>query len=771
MFSKFFLPLILVLSLLSMSCSKWLDEEPKPNNAIELDKDETRCLRNWSDIMDRYLTGSSSRYEIEDFWNCLDAVFTHFQVHYPGNDRGEYKINILAKFVTKFFLRHEIPSSFVERFKDLKRAIFSGDREKFTPADMAHIHMMLGEFKYATSTMLPHMKLLNFSAETDAGLDAAIADLENVTERWTKKVSTLHESYKLEDLFRFWSELKELLEVKVYSLVEEDWRKFLKAAKRIKSLIMGAPEDKILQTDWPLLYQRGSDAYVIALLYHYRLKDKPWNEGRGVFALKKTSELILRGLRESIRRHPNEMISSNEFVELAQIVSDNHWADLGDITIPHLKSAIIKLFTKILHDPKAPNKTDEAFLTAPGLVNFESEIGRFIIVQAAINEIFANQQSIGRAELIRQLESIRDYFENSLWAKYQEDVVPSITEIADVLRRTPYLTGRDRGRQILFSRNKIDYEAADLKTVSHVNWMTRVARLIFYGYGENQNSVSAQNFNNFYFDFRDFGIDLGLLDPSTKESGARTAMEADTFTEAATGDSNVSKLELVQELQILLNGGVGTMNVQAGVLEMCEAVGRKCSSGKGRDLQISVDAVEKYLFTNFNVVFASLPTMVNEYRLLNTAQQTEFVRLIVAESQRQLVGGLNVSQIRYIVGLLTFAESIVLRYDHDQSELIDANEVYEAFLVFQRFLESAISKDEPNPPTARQVFVGFAYFLKYGENIVEPGGGWWGSRWWAKLMTSKRFWSMDSELKNNSYRLRRSEIVRAMIRFRNFGSK
>ncbi len=766
MYSKFIIYLGIVAALLSLSCSKWLHEDPPPNTAIELSKDKTRCLRNWSDIVDKYLLGRSSQAEIEDFWNCLDSVVWYFQKHTEGDRPGVYSVTELKRAVEELFLKREIPGSFVERFKDLKRAIFSGDRENFNQEDLRRLHLMLAEFKFGTTKMLRHIPYLNFTAKDDTGLDAAIADLELVVGHWMTQISPIHASYKLEDLLRFWSEFKQVLEIKAFELTEDKWTDVLHAARLVKSLILGAPGEEILQSDWPLVYQRSADAYTISLLYHYRLKGKPWNIGAAVPALKKASELALRGIKESTRRHPDGRISSEEFMDLAEIAKKNKWVNFGNINLPSLKAALMSLLRTVLNDGKAPVDTERAYLTANGLVFLEQEIGRWLVVQSAINEVLRGSDALLTKEFEKRWSSINKSFEEPSWAFYGSESNAALEEFLEVVRRTPYLTTLDSGSQVVFQKDRRGRGSVDVSSLSHLNWMTRVSRLILKGYGSIDKGVTAKSFDRFYREFRDFGIDLGLLDPNTYDSGTRTHLEANTFTDAANGDGWVTKLESIHELQILLSGGAGATKIVEGLIHTCQIKNQKCTAESPQGLLLDANAVEQYLTLNFEKVFANLPLMVKEFNAATFRERQYYVHSLVAESQKEKIAGgwMNISMIRHVVGLLHFAESIFLRYDSDGSMTVDAVEVRNAFNVFQGFLEQAIWSAKQEKVDPESLFVGFVYFLKYGESLVQSGG------FWSKIPTLLNYYGMKSDIDNRKVQLTRVEIVRAMIRFRNFAA-
>lgn len=763
MFSKSFVTVVIVLGFVSAGCSKWLHEDPPANTAIEFDKNKTRCLRDWSNIMDRYLLGSSSRAEIEDFWNCLDGVVLYFQKHFPGDDKGIYPIDTLKTLVEDLFLDRKIPDSLTERFKDLKKAIFSGDRETFSQDDLSRLHLILGEFKYGTSKMLAHMKIINFSSNSDVGLDAAIADIEEVATHWTKTISSIHQSYKLKDLIRFWSELKQLIGIKVFQLDEERWEDLLKIAERVKSLILGAPGDQILQGDWPLLYQRSADAYIISLLYHYRLRGKKWTDATSVYSLKKATDLIFRGVKESVRRHPNERISAQEFVDLALIAKNEGWINAPRVRDASLRTAISNLFGSFFQDATTKGDSKQTYLTLQGMTFVESELGRWLVVQAALNKVFAGTQKISRHDFSGKWAAVGTHFPATEWPNMSE-VSASLDEFKDVLNNNPYLN-IDHDGQVLFSKAAKVRNSVSMEAVSHLNWMTRVTRLIFHGYGDLRNGILEKSFDLFYRDFREIGVDLGFLNAKAFDSGVRAFLEANTFTESANGDAHIGKLEAVQELQILLSGGIGASTIIDGVLKICETRQQNCVRGSDHDLQLAANVVEQYLNEKYHIIFSNLPNMVAEFDAMVPGERQRFFSLLLRESQKDFNGRtLTVSQIRYVVGILHFAESIVLRYDDDMSNIIDAVEVQSAFKVFQGFLEQAIWKAKGERVDPNDLFVGFAYFLKYGESIVQGGG------MWAKIQTAVYYLKMQRELSINNYRLRRSEIVRAMLLFRNFAS-
>lgn len=761
MYSKSLMIAVVLFAFMTSGCSQWLNEDPPKNSIIELDKNKSRCLKDWSSILDRYFLGQSNNAEMDEFWLCLQGVVKHFQKHAKGETPGVYSISELRKFLEDFFLNpKKIPDNLVEKFKDLKKAIFSGDRNNFNQEDIKRLIFILEEFRLASVQLLPHISVVTFKAQSAPNLDAAINAVEQISVRWQKQLSPIHSSYRIEDLLKFWAELKQTLDVKVFTLDDEKWELLLKSANALKGLLVGAPHDEILRDDWPVLYNRISDALRIGLLYHYRFKGTAWHSQTAVESIKTVVTIFFNNVRASIMRHPENKIPMSLFAELGTAIAENKWLGSEGIRPKSLSDGLVNIVYRL-----GKNKIG---LTSDGLIFIEEAIAKWVITQSALNQIFTDTKRLDKKIFQERLQKIigtSDNTENF----YPNYAVVALTEFKNILKDITLKTMKDDLGQFIFSRDSEEKNYIDFESTMHLNWMLRVVNLIYFGYGTYPSQVTEDEFDLFYREFREFGIDLKLLDKNVTDSARRTFMEANTFTFHGNGDASMSNVEALEELQILISGGKTARYLIDGVTQSCIVEGKKCLNNSldqfGR-APVNIGVFKQFLVDHFVEYFSHLPRMTKSFSTWDAATKYSFIDLVVdfaASGQKN--DWITLGHARTISGLLHFAESIFLRYDYRKTDLIDVQGIDEAFMVFKPLLEKILISANGKSVESDKLRVGFAYFLVNGESLIKGDGI------WDNVNTYFEYQHMKSQLEKNAIKLNRFQIVRAMASFKKFAKK
>lgn len=236
------------------------------------------------------------------------------------------------------------------------------------------------------------------------------------------------------------------------------------------------------------------------------------------------------------------------------------------------------------------------------------------------------------------------------------------------------------------------------RSFSFLSLISIFTKVLFNSYGEAGN-LTRKQLTEAYADFYQLGVELGAMDPRSVDSAGRAFREADLFTLSADGNELISEMEFFEQMTILWSGGMVTVNKLIN-----EAIEAGCSTGKLDVFKKPILRQECFLRvfrSEAPQYFSNLPGLVDYLRTL-TSRGWGFYGaelVLMSKSCPEDVHHIDSSDLRTLVVVLHYIESLYKVYDTDKNGLLDLAETRRAFERFKLFMIQAtkdrVKKDHP----------------------------------------------------------------------------
>ncbi|MNL09802.1 hypothetical protein D3C87_1305760 [compost metagenome] len=289
-------------------------------------------------------------------------------------------------------------------------------------------------------------------------------------------------------------------------------------------------------------------------------------------------------------------------------------------------------------------------------------------------------------------------------------------DLGQTLAEKPLVNFTNKGEMLISAHPET--WAYNWKSLTKFNLMNALARVLVQGYGTGgQDHITAGKMERealirWYDDFNNIGLDLKAFDPRSNSeiSGGRSFLEANFFTFSGNGDKEMSHRETLDFVSVLFSSGLLS---SSNVTKMARA--KNCGSEKidlfGHPF-FEEKCFKQNLRVEFKNLFANLPGMVAYVNGLNDEQWEVFYNYLREASQTpvQEWGFVETANIRTMVTIIHYVESVMLSFDQDANGGISLDEVYAASPRFMAFFR----EKQPSMPDTL-IEEGFAYLLYRGE--------------------------------------------------------
>ena len=344
-----------------------------------------------------------------------------------------------------------------------------------------------------------------------------------------------------------------------------------------------------------------------------------------------------------------------------------------------------------------------------------------------------------------------------LTPEWNTNTVLAARRIESLIRALrPLFDGEDN--EITFPKyhSGLRYSFHDL---SEKNWMQSLSRLLIRGYAErdpgespsgaptranvdsfavasdpkNGLGISFHEFDQFFKDFRAFGIDIKFFDPDDTRSSANRFREGDVFTYVSDGNGYLD----LNETSTLLAFAISTLRkasrIHDDIASRCplyqDANGKPILDKYG-EVQIEDHCYRRMYFSQLQKYWNGLDEMTNYYSGLTVDQQSTFQYLLEVSGRKQgYQPGVpfNSDDTQGFVAALQYIEGIFSRYDVIDSGFLNPGDASVAFPVFKHTLQQmSRCEDPPVTLTDDQTELVFTYMLAKGK---VPQGTWDVIRW------------------------------------------
>lgn len=721
---KMNLLMALLLSVFAMGCSDFLKGKKEEPRVIEISGSQFTCLQKLPDEWKKFFIGEGQEKEIVDSFNCLTDAFRNFQKRTFGSVEGGYTSDDLRKFFGKYFLKeNDITPEFADELMKFKRVILGGSDSYLTKEELLQLIELLNVLREESIQLLPHMKTLLFKSNVESlkweDISTSSEQLRVSLQKLLGKTQVAAVEYTFNDLKKLFYDFAEFIKGEDQQSIYEIYSKWFPIVEAVKNAFIGTNPRFSGLPQWREGLDTFVDLYSLSLKYHYFLREIKFDNKE---SLNHVSQAVSQSIKLLLNTHqmksngkiPVEDID-NLIDQVLPLVSDS-------VRAKSLKKVYRVVLLKILDPEKKSDSRSLLGLEKKHLASLQREFNIWRLQQSFINslpleelqggvtgnELFNAYHKFNRTYVIEKSLS-EDPLEQAALDQAWQDL--------GELLKIQFPVNFDNQGRLGISGNMLSSKQAWVSLMK-VNFMRALSRILLLGYAENTQGsfssakLSKQGLIQWYDDFQDLGLDLKAFDPRSANSGARSFIEANFFTFSGNGDDQMDQKETYEFVSFLFSAG---LNSSESLRE--DLLTSQCMiQGQEKDVFgypfISGSCFKKQFKERFELYFKNLPALVQYVKSLDRSQWDFFYHYLFMASKvdGQKQAYIETANLRTMVMILHYIESIIAVFDKDKDQTLSLDEVYTATPRFMSFVKSVSPVDNETIMTE-----GFAYLVFKGK--------------------------------------------------------
>ncbi len=581
------------------ACTLKLNEPQDKAKVIAVNPVEAGCLSNMDVIFQNYFAGKISQKELSDFWDCLETSFRLFMENTTGADKTMYTPDELAKFLETFFLGDKkLSPTLVHEAMVLKKAVLGGSDQAVTRDELRQSIDLMEVFRKETLTLLPYLpftldqyRIRDLPPDKfDQTATVFHAALENIGAALDRSVGP----YPFDSLERLLDELDHFLYADRHSFFDyffsrpQTWtqstKNFVEIVRNAKSVFISPPADVIGKNDWRAIFRLAPRYYTLYLRVSL-LMNKPLQifSGEALQQIFRLGSLSHEYISESVRQHPNHLISETELKNLVNALGKADVLPLQSKTVDNFIPILTNKFLRDLNNPIGvpTNGISEAVLDRLwNSFTLWSE-GQFYL-EGLFHDRFGDGYKEG--ELKKDDFLAIPAADGLKWTVFKnEHSLEAILEIrknvAELRAAFPMITdeatkAKHVSDHVIVPRNRAEI-SHNLASLSIMNLLRTGSRFLIQGYAKDLERARLAEYltqdevAEIYNDIFPVANDLGLLTDPNPLSVVNRIVEADLFLPSADGDSNLSQDEATELLSIVISSARVGSAVQVSIAHTC----------------------------------------------------------------------------------------------------------------------------------------------------------------------------------------------------------
>lgn len=695
-------------SLVLTGCGFFLGTKSR-NQEIEFRQNTEECLSELKENMASWAkTGQPGMGTQID---CIVRGIDQFSTQTRGRSgEGWSKGELSGFFDTYFPAKDGTPSSlWIEEILKLKQSWFGGYSDRLTTAELARMRAFLLKVKPDLEIISPHAPELFFKRQVhpdgpNAERSKDVADL--IANKLTRLSEIIVAEIELtteagRPAYDVESFLNLLLRL---GALKEKTDRLRNLTEGFKNLLNGGPSRFVVSNEWPRVLRSTAKAWGLSVRFKYGLLYAASDfEAAAPFA-RDAVDLLGEAVEAQDPRQGG--IPADRLAVLAEALAD---PETGVIEIQAnektvgirpatIRNLLPKLLGKVLY---GNSKTDQdkfsKSLNALHIARLRDIVEDWIAGQQALATAFGKSDRLALPTLIAQLNNTN----------------PSGAQIRSLLSAGRPITKNDRSQPIVAARS----EAVDMSrsAATFYNSVRLVVSALFDGYThsimQNVGELTQNEVAEIYWDARDFGIDFNVTDARNRVAGGRTFLEASIFTSVARGAATVNIAEVVEWFHLAISSSFLGDRIYSTLAGTCSVPAIDVFGQKKLDTK----CFREHFWSNMAEYLPNLPNLTRWYENSSANTQERF-RIALEEAGRPRGYddryATDSSELRAMVPVLHYTESLILNHDQNGDGYLDTDEVWKAFPTFEYLIGTMkpIAKDHVEVRKAA-----YSFLLTFGK--------------------------------------------------------
>lgn len=750
---------ILVSSILS-GCSYFLKDEVPKQEAVKVSaqSEAGKCLPNVSQDLVDYLNEDADLGKAESAIHCIEKSIDLFEEKTRGERLDLYTEAELMSFIGHYLSKGNVDhQQLISVVLQIKSSLIGGSPRSVSREELARIKEFIVQFRTQLGRLNEYRDIYVLHAELDGSVSRDLERLERAVETIVSVAQELGKSFApIEGVERQGFSFSTLQEIAELTPSWSPMAEYITLVSNIKSILVGMPANTVNANEWPFIFDKMSRLYGIYLRFRYVLRGNSFLFGEQLNSLESVVKEGVDLLISSAETHTEHRISLIEWENLIdeldriQTAKEVHLLPFG-IRASSLKNVLRPLFTKVFRPDPNEEFSGTIGLTKSGAEQALAEFYGWLAGQRLAKAMIQEHDYLRVEALVREL--------NDLPADGQLNrfEVEARKQMHGLLAEGRILAWDKEGRVRIEPRSEgVVMSRSDLIMLNAIRSGVNV---VIRSYSrdvkrrELLSGVTSQEAQEFYSDVREVGIDLGFMDPRTRNAGERSFMEGNLFTSVGNGDSLLDPHETVEFFALILTGGRVSSRIEKFAADECRIGERDVLDGE----KMEVDCFRRHLRENFAEYFSHLPGMVHYIEELSEddgGDDDAWIEFMEAAENASRSSGysdapIETTELRVMVPIIQYAESLFTNLNkhevedepfwdkinifRDKPGELDEEELWEGFPIFQGLIEKLAGGNSVGEYFKKWVY---SYLVTFNS----PPSGVWSLVKGSPLVLTKQFW-------------------------------
>ncbi|MBC7457936.1 MAG: hypothetical protein H7235_06635 [Bdellovibrionaceae bacterium] len=666
------------------SCTDFMHGKKAQQETLKIELVDGSCSKDFKQQLKKISDSTATEAEINAVFECVDKYMSQFQNKVEGEAQADvYSAQDLLHITNRFFKDLELSKDVIKKITNFKKALIGGEVESVSRQEITEIREYFKNYLHPEVILLaPHIKALHMHSElnatyTDEALTAAIEQVRKSLKILVSKANFERSGYSYNDA-------KELLFG--LDIINSTDQYLVETIDKIRQLLIGNNELKTNE-DFQVFIDNAVDAYS---LYLNSCAGQVKFEISSLYNVKKVVSFfdrIVDVLNTSYQYKKTGLISNRDLDEVLKVFIEKKIFPFD------VQFATFQEFYKIALKRVFAQETSD-FITEKQIETYYKESGLFKL-EISYLETLDEKQTYKLADI---QNTFKLYAEKSSFqavsTKFKSDVRLQIaTQWVDVnddfYRAYPAML---KNNKYILSKT-LTSESFSVLDLVRSFYIKMLGRQLLMGWGNGKTTPQFRNSNlnkeqmmDFTRDFKQFGIELKLNDPRSKNDGSKAFLAADLFGFTSDGNNMMSMSETFEYMHYLVAEGSGTtIQIQK------DLAAAKCELQEldvfGNHWNPELCFMQN-LKHNFSKYFVGKPGLIQYLTKLSDKEFLDYYTLLMDFSRFDMKNKsqkIETADIQTFVVLTSYIEAMFVKYDADASGTLSAQEIRSSFPKFKTF--------------------------------------------------------------------------------------
>lgn len=635
-------------------------EKTDLSKLLEYAPDGAGCLNELGPRFERYFEGRIEKPEWEATWDCATDTITLFKEFVRGGDQAGYTRKDIHTLVSDYLLTEKtISRELIDSAFELKATLLGGNKDLLTVAELDRFVELLKIGKRETTALLPHLQKRSRSWSA-----TELREFANALERMTSVIASElktqgNPAWSWQSLEVMTAELQAVHGWKFPT----DLVRWLKMGKRV--LFAGRSEGIEAELVPELFRMAGTYGATALIIANTKAEELKGPNAQSEFYLE-MARRAQGNLHSMFVRHGGAIPLSlvDEIIDFVP----GSW--LMDIQTRVIKLTLRPVLKNLLWSQN-PEAFDEATLDF-AISLFE----KWVRGKSHLERIYDQGLDPTGVDLDAFVNMAASYAE-----RLDQQGKQDVDRLIGIAKTHRPLFALDENR-ITFV-NKLRYS---LHHLSQMHWIRLVAEHVLRSYSSHpdKDKGTVGDLKRLVDDYTEIGFALGVIDPTIQGLHEKRFREANLFLFVSNGDEFMDLAETTEYIAFLFSAGV----LSDKILNLASS---RCPGNLPDPLGthwMTARCFRREYYRERNSFWYHFPELVAFFNQKDPRAQ---VQVLVAMEQgarrygfsERPVGGFDIDG---MAGILHFLEALLERYDDDNSQFLNLDELMRGYPVFKRSL-------------------------------------------------------------------------------------